>query len=61
MIFMMKSLVIKIKKDDIDVVVDRIVLKDNERSRIFEAIETATKMANGKVVINLIGDKKKLL
>ena len=48
----------KNKKDDIDVVVDRIVLKDNERSRIFEAIETATKMANGKVVINLIGDKE---
>ena len=48
----------KNKKDDIDVVVDRIVLKDNERSRIFEAIETATKMANGKVVINLVGDKE---
>ena len=48
----------KNKKDDIDVIVDRIVLKQSERSRIFEAIETATKMAEGKVVINLIGNKE---
>lgn len=51
----------KNKKDNIDVVVDRIVLSLEERSRLFEAIETATKMANGKVVINIIGDKELLM
>lgn len=51
----------KNKKDNIDVVVDRIVLKPEERSRLFEAIETSTKLANGKVVINIIGDKEILM
>ena len=48
----------KNKKDNIEVVVDRIVIKTGDRSRLFEAIETATKMAHGKVVINIIGDKE---
>src|SRR5574344_591354 len=41
-------------KDTIEVVIDRIVLKDDERSRIFEAIEQATKLANGMVLIKII-------
>ena len=40
----------KNKKDKIDVVIDRIVLKEDSRSRLFEAIEQSTKLANGKVV-----------
>ena len=48
----------KNKKDDIDALVDRIVIKEDIRFRLFEAIETATKLANGKVVINIIGDKE---
>ncbi len=51
----------KNKKDNIDVVVDRIVLNPEDRSRLFEAIETSTKMANGKVLINIIGDKEILM
>ena len=45
-------------KHNIEVVVDRIVIKSDVRSRLFEAIETATKLSNGKVVINFIGDKE---
>ena len=45
-------------KHNIDIVVDRIVIKEDSRSRIFEGIETSTKMANGKVVINIIGEKE---
>jgi excinuclease ABC subunit A len=41
-------------KDTIEVVIDRIVLKAEERSRIFEAIETATKLAHGLVLIHII-------
>ncbi len=48
----------KNKKDVIEVVVDRIVVKDKERSRLSEAIETSTKMADGRVLINVIGDKE---
>ena len=48
----------KNKKHNINVVIDRLVIKDDARSRIFESIETSTKMANGKVVINVIGDKE---
>ena len=45
-------------KDKIDVVIDRIVLKDESRSRLFESIEQATKLSHGKVVIELVGDKE---
>lgn len=41
-------------KDTIEVVVDRVVLRPEERSRIFEAIETSTKLADGMVLIHII-------
>ena len=37
------------------------VLSEEDRSRLFEAIETSTKLANGKVVINIIGDKELIM
>ena len=51
----------KNKKDKIDVVIDRIVLKEDSRSRLFEALEQATKLSNGKVVIEILGENKKEL
>ena len=51
----------KNKKDNIEVVVDRIVIHPEERSRLFEAIETYTKLADGKVLINIIGEKEILM
>ena len=48
-------------KDKIDVVIDRIVLKEDSRSRLFEAIEQATKLSKGKVVIQILGDDAKEL
>lgn len=48
----------KNNKHNIDIIIDRIIIKEDSRSRIFESIETSTKMANGKVVINIIGDKE---
>ena len=44
----------KNKKDNIYVVIDRVVISPEERSRIFEAIEISTKMADGKVLIHII-------
>lgn len=51
----------KNKKDDIAVVIDRLVLKEESRSRLFEALEAATKLSNGKVVIEILGDNHKEL
>ena len=43
----------KNKKDKIDVVIDRIVIKENIRTRLYESIELAVNKSNGKVVINV--------
>ena len=51
----------KNKKDQIDVVIDRIVLKEDSRSRLFEAIEQSTKLSNGKVVVQILGEEGKEL
>ena len=48
----------KNKKSNILVIVDRVVVRNEDRSRIFDSIETATKLSDGKVVINVIGDKE---
>ncbi|MBR1413764.1 MAG: excinuclease ABC subunit UvrA [Bacilli bacterium] len=45
-------------KSNIDVVIDRIVISLEERSRIFEAIELSTKLANGRVIINVINGEE---
>ncbi len=44
----------KNKKTNIEVVIDRIEVDSSERSRIFEAIETSTSLADGKVIVNEI-------
>ena len=48
----------KNKKHSIDVVIDRLVLKEDIRSRLYESIETATKLSQGKVLIDIMGDKE---
>ncbi len=48
----------KNKKDKIDVVIDRIVLKEGIRTRLFESIENACNMANGKVLVNVVGGEE---
>ncbi|MEG1495192.1 MAG: excinuclease ABC subunit UvrA [Bacilli bacterium] len=50
----------KNKKDNIDVIIDRIVLNPNSRSRLYESVETATKLAHGKVIIEVVGEKELL-
>ncbi|MDD6878791.1 MAG: excinuclease ABC subunit UvrA [bacterium] len=45
-------------KDNIDVVIDRLILKEGIRSRLFEAIEASTKLANGKVIISVLGKEE---
>ncbi|PJW14490.1 excinuclease ABC subunit UvrA [Geobacillus sp. Manikaran-105] len=46
----------KNKKHSIDVVVDRIVIKDGIAARLADSLETALKLADGKVVVDVIGE-----
>ncbi len=45
----------KNKKDTIEVVVDRLIIKNDIRSRLYESLETAAKLSGGKVIIDVIG------
>ena len=45
----------KNKKHFIEVIVDRLIIKEDIRSRLYEAIEIACKHANGKCVIDVVG------
>ena len=45
----------KNKKHSIEIVVDRLVIKDGIRSRLSDSLETAAKLADGLVLINVIG------
>lgn len=51
----------KNKKSNIEVVIDRIIINDDSRSRIFESIETSSKLSNGKVLINVLAEKEHLM
>ena len=50
----------KNKKHHIEVIIDRIVLKEGIKSRLYESIETATKLSKGKVYIE-IPNKDKMI
>ena len=48
----------KNKKHNIKVIVDRLIIKEGIRSRLYEAIELASKLSIGKVVIDVVGSKE---
>lgn len=50
----------KNKKHSIEVVVDRIVVKDDVATRIADSLETALKLSDGKVIVDVI-DKEELM
>ncbi|MFQ6118110.1 MAG: excinuclease ABC subunit UvrA, partial [Candidatus Bipolaricaulia bacterium] len=51
----------KYKKHDIEVVVDRIVVRPNLRGRIADSVETALKLAEGNVIISIVDDEELFL
>ena len=54
---------IKLKKSfkhNIEIIVDRIVVKEDIRGRLADSIETATELSGGNVLIDAIGDKEYL-
>lgn len=48
----------KTKKHDINVVVDRIVVKDSARSRIADSVQIALKKSDGIMMVDVVGDKE---
>jgi excinuclease ABC subunit A len=50
----------KNKKHSIEVVVDRIIIKDGIAARLADSLETALKLADGKVLIDVIGEEELL-
>ncbi|MCI3923345.1 excinuclease ABC subunit UvrA [Paenibacillus sp. TRM 82003] len=51
----------KTKKHTIEVVVDRIVVKDDVQSRLADSLETALKLSEGKVLVDVLDTKEELL
>lgn len=51
----------KNKKHTIEVVVDRIVVKSDVQSRLADSIETALKLSEGKVLVDVLDTKEELL
>lgn len=45
----------KNKKHDVDIVVDRIVVRDNVRSRLFDSLEAALRLSDGYANVDVIG------
>lgn len=48
----------KNQKHNIDIIVDRLIIKEDIRSRLYESIETAAGLAKGKVVIDVINGEE---
>jgi excinuclease ABC subunit A len=51
----------KKKKHSIEVVVDRLVVRRDNKNRIADAVETALKRANGLVLIDVVDQKREIL
>ena len=51
----------KTKKHNIDVVIDRLIIKEDIRSRLYDSIETASKLSHGKVFIDVVGGESFLM
>lgn len=47
----------KNKRHNIEIIVDRIALKEDNKSRVFEAIELASDWGNGFVIVNVNGNE----
>lgn len=50
----------KNKKHNIEIVVDRLVVKESIRSRLADSIETATGLSDGILLVDVIGGEEKL-
>lgn len=50
----------KNKKHDVEIIVDRIVIKDGVRSRLFDSLELALRLADGYVLVDVMDQEEML-
>lgn len=50
----------KNKKHTVEVIADRIIIREGIEGRVADSVETATKLSNGIVLVDVIGDKEML-
>lgn len=48
----------KNKKHNIEVIIDRLVIKEGINSRLYESLETSAKLSKGKVFVEVLGKEK---
>ena len=51
----------KNKKHNIDVVVDRLIVRPDVRQRLTDSVETASGLSGGLVIVNVLGDDRDIL
>ena len=51
----------KNKKHNISVIIDRLVIKEGIRSRLYSSLETCAKLGHGKVIIDVVGGEELIL
>ncbi len=51
----------KNKKHTIEIIVDRLVIKDDIARRLTDSVETAATLAGGTVIIDIVGEERELL
>lgn len=50
----------KNRKHNVEVIVDRLIMKDDIRSRLADSVETATKLSNGLLIVDFMDGNEKL-
>lgn len=48
------------KKHTIEIIIDRLVIKEDIRARLTESVETALRIANNLVIVDVVGSEEKL-
>ena len=48
------------KKHTIEIIIDRLVIKEDIRARLTESVETALRIANNLVIVDIVGSEEKL-
>ena len=48
----------KNKKHNIEIIIDRLVMKDDIRTRLADSIETASKLSQGNIIVDVIGKEE---
>ena len=51
----------KNKKHSIEIIVDRLIIKDDITSRLSDSVETALSLSDGKLLVEIVGENRELM